>query len=182
MPFVGLQKSTQQRINILDIEGDPRTAIDKNDLVCPLCGQQLTVVAGAIVMKHFRHTVKCSSEIDRHPESIRHLAGKWHVRNYCRRLYGDDVKIDFEVAVSEANRQADVMVIWPSGFREAHEIQLASITTEYLNKRTADYRRAEIDVVWWLGGSADTPANRNWCIDTYGDVRIITFSTLEYRD
>lgn len=180
MPFVGLQKSTGQRINILEVD-DPRLSIRKGDITCPLCGGELTVIAGAIVVKHFRHKVTCSSTVERHPESIKHLIGKWHVWNYLRNNYGDKVKVEFEVSLPEVGRQADVMVYFQTGYREVHEIQLSSITTEHLKQRTVDYRRAEIDtVVWWLGESADTPANRKWSIDTFGDVRIVQFRTVTY--
>jgi len=59
-------------------------------------------------------------------------------------------------------------VTFPTGWRVAHEVQLASITTEHLQERTNDYTLAGIDVVWWLGKSADTETNRAWCRCTFG--------------
>lgn len=180
MPFVAMRKSTGERINILEMK-DPRLVIEKGDLVCPLCGVEFLVVAGPCVVRHFRHKVLCTSTIDRHPESAKHLVGKWHVWDYCQKMYGDDVRVDFEVNVSEVNRQADLMVSFPTGYREAHEIQLSSISRDQLRQRTVDYRKAGIDsVVWWFGESANTQANRDWAVDTFGDVRVITFKTCSY--
>lgn len=180
MPFVALRKSTGERINIFLVP-DPRLTIDKSDLVCPACGQSLTVVCGLVVTPHFRHIVKCNSEFDRHPESIEHLMGKAYVYQLLHdKFNSDDVEIDFEVHIPEANRQADVLLKFvKTGFIEAHEIQLAGITTESLRDRTKAYRTAGIDVVWWLGKSADTPTNRSWCVSTFGDVRLLSFSNVE---
>lgn len=180
MPFVGMRKSTGERINILEVD-DPRLTIPKGDIKCPMCEGELTVVAGAVVVKHFRHKVTCSSTVERHAESIEHLVGKWHVWNYCRNTYGDSVRVEIEVVIPEVNRQADLMVYFKTGYREAHEVQLSPITKEYLSQRTVDYLKAGIDtVVWWLGKSADTPTNRQWSVATFGDVRVIKYQNCTY--
>jgi competence CoiA-like predicted nuclease len=80
-----------------------------------------------------------------------------------------NVQFELEVKVPEVMRIADVMATFPMGWRIAHEVQLASITVAQLEERTDDYVRAGVDVVWWLGKSADTPANRNWCLETFGE-------------
>lgn len=101
--------------------------------------------------------------------------GKQYVFDLLGRLYSLS-SIDLEVPLYDIGRQADVMMSMPNGWKEAHEIQLSSITTDELRQRTVSYREAGIHVVWWLGEKAATPANKNWCCDTFGDVRIIEFA------
>jgi competence protein CoiA len=85
-----------------------------------------------------------------------------------------NVTIAYEVPVREVKRVADLLVTFPTGWQVVHEVQLASTTTEDLQRRTNDYTPAGIDVTWWLGKSADTPANREWCQRTFGYVLCIT--------
>ena len=76
-------------------------------------------------------------------------------------------------------RIADVAVLFPNGWRVAHECQLAAITTQELTQRTEDYLHAGVDVIWWLGKSAATPANIAWCLEQRGFVLRLDRSGLE---
>jgi len=170
MPFIALHKDTQERIDITEID-DPRKVLKSGDCVCQLCGEPLIIKAGLIVSPHFAHYAKCTSEYAAHPESEAHRQGKKALARFLRAYfteYVDDLQIDFEVKIPEAKRVADLVLTFPMGWRIAHEVQLANITTEELQQRTEDYARAGIDTVWWLGRSADTPANRFWCIEQLG--------------
>lgn len=178
MPLVGMNKHTKQRLDITKVL-EPRKIVAKGDLVCPLCLQPMTVVAGLIRIPHFRHLSACTSETPRHPESIKHLLGKAFVAVLVSENDPDAV-VDFEVRVPECNRVADVLVSLDGGWRVAHEVQLASITTAELAERTKSYLGAGIDVTWWIGGKANTPANRNWIEDNFGDVRILEYGITEY--
>jgi competence CoiA-like predicted nuclease len=131
--------------------------------------------AGKIMTPHFAHVVACTSEYGSHPESAAHLAAKQTIYKYLESQYSkvQGVKIEYEVKVPEAGRIADVMVTFPKGWRVAHEMQLASITNGSLEERTVSYARAGIDVYWWLGKAADTPANRTWCVETLGICGVI---------
>ena len=176
MPFVALRKSTGERINIMTVP-DPRATIARDDLVCPLCGQPMTVVAGFYRIKHFRHRSKCETELQGHPETVEHMVTKWMISEIIRDEYaarGIPLKsIDFEVPFFECNRIADVVVSFETGAVEVHEIQLAPITTESLADRTNDYFSAGASVVWWLGRSADTNNNRAWCLTNFGECRFL---------
>ena len=144
----------------------------------------MVVKAAMIVRAHFAHKAACTSPYQAHPESPEHRAGKYFIAERVREQLAPDypnVAIDFEVPVPEANRVADVMVTFPNGWRIAHECQLASITAEQLGRRTEDYLRAGVDTVWWLGKSANTPANRNWCVEYLGFALEINF-TLSVTD
>lgn len=163
MPFIAKLISTGERVDITRIE-NPRQSLRAADIVCQLCGEPMIVKAGLIVRPHFAHKTQCTSDYAAHPESLEHLATKRYLADALRAGAPEyfDVPIDFEVPVPEVRRVADLMITFPTGHRIAHEVQLASITTEELQARTNDYLHAGIDVVWWLGGSADTPANREW--------------------
>ena len=171
MPFIAIDKKTSKRIDITKIE-KPRATLLPEDLVCQLCGCRMMVKAGQIVRAHFAHYTQCTSDYKSHPESIEHRETKLLLSVELPRIYGKytTAKPEIEVPVPEIKRVIDVLFVFPNGWRVAHEVQLASITTEKLEERTNDYARAGIDVNWWLGKSADTPANREWCSRTFGHV------------
>lgn len=169
MPFIALNRQTGERIDITKIEY-PRLHLKSDDLICQLCEQPVIIRAGLITRPHFAHRSLCISDYASHPESIEHLLGKELVAQGLQEEFAEyaQATIQYEVKVPEVKRVADVMATFPNGWRVAHEIQLAALTTEELQQRTEDYARAGIDVVWWLGKSADTPANQAWCTERFG--------------
>jgi competence CoiA-like predicted nuclease len=169
MPFVALNKTTRQRVDITKIE-NPRLALKSEEHVCQLCEQPMIVRAALILQPHFAHRVMCPSDYGYHPESQEHRAAKRFLAQYLRETYEEytTAQIEFEVPIREAKRVADILVEFPMGWRIAHEIQLASITTLQLQERTSDYVRAGIDVIWWLGKAADTETNRDLCLEEVG--------------
>lgn len=171
MPFVALDKNTEQRIDITRII-NPRHALMATDLVCQLCGEPMIVVAGNFRIHHFRHKAECGSEYEAHPESYEHLQTKYFISRNVSQVMDEysGVSFDLEVKIPEVRRVADILFTFPNGWRIAHEIQLASITRQILEKRTDDYLRAGIDTIWWIGKSADTHSNRLWCAERFGFV------------
>ena len=169
MPFIALHKDTKERIDITEIE-DPRGVLKSGDYICQLCEEPLILKAGLIISPHFAHYAKCTSDYATHPESEAHRQGKKALAHYLKDYFSKyvDLQVNFEVKIPEAKRVADLLITFPMGWRIAHEVQLANITIEELQQRTDDYARAGIDTIWWLGKSADTPANRNWCIERFG--------------
>jgi competence CoiA-like predicted nuclease len=169
MPFVALHRETKERIDITRIE-NPRETLKSGDYVCQLCGIPVIIKAGLIVRAHFAHTSLCDSDYQSQPESPDHREAKVFLATHLHESFNDyrNTQIEYEVPIPDVKRIADLMVTFPTGWCVAHEIQLASITTETLEERTNDYIRAGVDVVWWLGKSANTPANRNWCRETFG--------------
>lgn len=99
-----------------------------------------------------------------------HLDAKRFFATWSRFFLGryTSVVFEYEVPLPEIRRVADLLLTFPMGTRLAYEIQLSAITTEELERRSDDYARAGIDVVWWLGKSADTLANRRWFIYAFG--------------
>lgn len=174
MPFIALQKDTKDRIDITTLD-NPRLVLKSGECVCQLCGAPMTIIAGQIRVAHFRHMAACPTEYASHPESPQHREAKKFLALHLRTAYAEytTADIEYEVPVPEVKRIADLMITFPMGWRIAHEVQLASITTEILQERTNDYLRAGVDVVWWLGNNANTPANRDWCRDTFGYVLCI---------
>lgn len=186
MPFIALERTTRARIDITQY-AQPRQSIPADSIICQLCEERMVIKNGLIVRAHFAHYRQCTSEYEAHPESAEHLAGKEAVARALRTEFSEyfDADIQLEYRVPEARRVADVMAVFPMGWRVAHEVQLASITTEQLTQRTADYASAGIDVVWWLGKSADTPANRRWCEAQFGfslalDIDYVIAQTLDF--
>lgn len=169
MPFVARQRETGERIDITRV-ANPRAELRSGGCVCQLCGAPLIIKAGLVRRAHFAHYAECTSDYAAHPETPEHLEAKALLREYLGQYYAEyrAAIFEFEVPLPEIQRVVDLLVTFPMGWREAHEIQLSSITTEELARRSDDYLRAGIDVVWWLGRSADTTTNRQWCTQRFG--------------
>lgn len=171
MAFVACRRSTGTRIDITTFER-PREQIAADDVVCQLCAAPMVVRAGLKVRAHFAHKPhsKCASSWLVHPESAEHRLGKYEIVQQLLREMRDysSAAIEYEVPLRDVNRIADVMITFPCGWRIAHECQLAGITIDELATRSEDYLRAGVDVLWWLGKSANTPANRAWVLNWQG--------------
>ena len=174
MPFVAKRRSTGERIDITKVS-DPRRELDRKDLQCQFCEADMVLKAGQILRPHFAHKKKCNSEYRSHPESIDHLSAKAEIAYLLKHKWGDEVDVEFEYALPERKRIADVMVIWKTGWMQAHEIQLAGISMQELEERTNDYRAEGIDVIWWLGKRAATEHNREWCRNSIGEYGSLEF-------
>jgi competence CoiA-like predicted nuclease len=170
MPFIAIHKPTGKRVDATR-EKNLRQTYEADSLACQQCGGLMIPREGKVKRTHFAHRVECTSEWVTHPETPEHLNAKAFLRDRLNEeFFGyTNVQFELEVKVPEVMRIADVMATFPMGWRIAHEVQLASITVAQLEERTNDYARAGVDVVWWLGKSADTPANRNWCLETFGE-------------
>lgn len=179
MPFIALDKNTGDRIDITKLE-NPRAELKKGEVICQLCEQPMIIRAGTVRRHHFAHYAQCVSDYDHSPESPEHLGAKEAIATHLMETFLEykEATIDYEVKVPEIMRVADIMVTFPNGWRIVHEIQLSPITVEDLQKRTSDYTKAGLDVVWWLGKSADTEANQNWCLDAFGVVYTLNYHKL----
>lgn len=173
---------TKEEIDITKFD-NPRESIDKSRLCCKFCDGKMSVRQGLTRCNHFYHLTACTSDFERHPESIQHNFGKQLIAEHVKKYWDEfsKVKIIYEYPLPEINRIADVAMIFPSGWVVVHEIQLSSITSENLQKRTNDYQSIGIDTFWWLGKSADSPANRKWCIEKFGYSLCIDYEILDSR-
>ncbi len=172
-------KDTDEEIVITKLE-NPREVLDIDRLCCKHCEGKVSIKHGNLRAKHFFHIVPCTSTLERHPESPQHSLGKEIIGNHIKRYWKEysNAEIKYEFPVPEVNRIIDIAMLFPNGWIVAHELQLASITTEILEKRTNDYRDLGIDTFWWLGKSADTKANREWAIEKFGQSLSIDYELL----
>lgn len=173
---------TQEELDITKFD-NPREEIDKSRLCCKFCEQPMSIRAGMLRTKHFYHLSPCTSDYERHPESPQHNLGKAliakHLKLYWKEYANSEIKLEFPI--EEMKRIIDIAMVFPSGWIVAHELQLASITTEHLEKRTNDYRELGIDTFWWFGKSADTKANRQWAIEKFGQSLSIDYDILDAK-
>lgn len=169
MPFVGKLITTGERVDITRLKC-PKEELRAGEIACQSCEQPLIIKHGFIIRAHFAHKAECDGPLKSHPESPEHIAGKELVADCVKREFAEysTARVEFEWPLPEVARIADVAFLFPSGWIVAHEVQLASITPQELKERTEDYLRAGVDVVWWLGKSADTQANREWCLSYFG--------------
>ena len=183
MPFVARDKATGARIDTTRVLGPHE--IDREHLVCQVCGEGMILKWGKIVHPHFAHRPDSDCVYSR--ESPQHVYAKAYIRDALEKRYNDTpgvtIELEWRVPGTEQEpensmtaRIADVAVLHESGWIEVHEAQLSSTTVEELKARTYDYERAGASITWWLGGSADTEAHREWCIATVGFVHRLDFA------
>jgi competence CoiA-like predicted nuclease len=138
MPFIAIRKATGERIDITAIEY-PRAALTSGECLCQLCGVPMIVKAGLVHQHHFAHAGRCTSDYQSHPESPAHREAKRYLDTHLREWFKEYANTHnaYEVPIPEVKRIADLLVTFPTGWRVAHEVQLASITTEHLQERTS---------------------------------------------
>ena len=171
---------TEEELNITKFKY-PRIKIEKKRLVCKFCNGSVSIRHGLVRAKHFYHLQPCTCDFERHPQSAEHNLGKELVSNHVKEFWKEfsKVQVHYEYALPDIKRIADIAMIFPSGWVVIHEIQLSSITNEQLQNRTNDYNSLGADVIWWLGKSADTLANRKWCFEKYGYSLSIDYELLK---
>lgn len=163
-----------------------RSQFSLGDLVCPFCDEIVFPRERKGFVLHFVHRHPCTSTLDRHPESPEHEQGKLELAKFLRQQIQDDpqkvatIEVEYRMPECGQNgRVADVALVYENKNLLICECQLAKITTDELEQRTKDYYAAGADVLWFLGGEADTTENRAWLRSMFGSVGRLKFS---YQD
>lgn len=176
MPHIAKRKQTGERIDITRIE-NPRATLKSDDLICPACDWPMAIRSGLVVKPYFAHKSgrdDCPYVEYERSMTPEHRAAQEMLRDSLASWFSEYISAtaELEVMITETvhkqNRIADVLFTFPSGWRVAHEVQFAGITTGTLQERTEDYRNAGVDVFWWFGKEANTATNREWSYSTYG--------------
>ncbi len=177
MSFIALRKDTRERVDITHYPSHKKEALKHIVLLCQQCEGVLHVREGDVRLAHFAHLpgAHCGAA----GESQEHKNGKMYLRDHLMDIFPEyaGAVFDFEYRVPGVDRIIDLLVTLPDGRKVAHEVQLASITTKTLRERTDDYTKAGIATVWWLGRSAHTGTNVQWCLQQFE----VAYS-LEYKD
>lgn len=174
VPFIARRKGTDERIDITTLSL-PREVLHPGECVCQICGAELLIKGGPMRGHYFANCTACREQEQSHPESRAYREAKRFLATYLpEHCHAYGASLEYDVPLSEIRRVADLVITFPTGWRVAHEVQLAPITSEQLQKRTNDYSLAGIDVVWWLGQSADTAANRAWSREVFGQALSLT--------
>ncbi len=152
-------------------------------LRCRFCEQTLFPRERKGFILHFVHQHPCTSSVARHPESPEHEQGKLQLARYLNeQIKGDDqptAKVEVEYHLpqcGEHGRVADVALVYENGNLLIAECQLSRITPDELEQRTRDYHSIGADVLWFLGGNADTTENGAWLRAVFGAVGRIEFT------
>lgn len=189
MPLKALHRDTGESILITDFEQGLEIDLTLKPmqydglLICPNpdCGAALMVRNGAVITPHFAHKAhQCRTQYGHHPESAAHQNGKIMIAKLIASRFAeyiDMVRIEYEVPIPQVKRIADIAVLLKNGILQVHEIQLASITTSELERRTRAYESGGIDVQWWFGGKAKTSTNEAWALE-----RFQQFYTLDVQE
>lgn len=122
-------------------------------------------------------------------ESPEHREGKafaaFFIRQELEKL-GLEALVQYEERIEVEKgrfRIADVSVTYPCGFKEVHEVQLATITPDDLADRTYDYAAVGIPASWWLGNrAASSSAVRDCVRDLQADFYEFEFAENLHHD
>src|SRR5579859_6183963 len=133
MPFVALDIKANARVDITKIEY-PRLVLKRENMRCQFCHEPLLIKAGVLKQAHFAHVSSCTSDYGVHPESADHRRAKRFIAEHLHQEFKDytSARIEYEVPIPEVKRVADLLAVFPMGWRVAHEVQLAAITVEEL--------------------------------------------------
>jgi competence CoiA-like predicted nuclease len=184
--FIAKVLETEDRLDatLFQSSSEIRKQYPPGSIVCPDCGSTVFARGSSKRLTHFFHQRKCTSTINKHAESADHLLGK---KALYKKMIGDFAKEGIDVAVfyeyrlpecGENGRIADVLGLLPCGYKIIYECQLSPITPEKLEERTLDYASIGADVIWYLGKSADSYENREWCIDHQGESFSLDYKTI----
>lgn len=179
-----LKKSSGNRVNSIEYKTGHaiRTKFSFGELICPFCEDVVFARERKGFVMHFVHRHPCTSTIDHHPESPEHEQGKWKLVEFLEQEIKDSpskstIQVEYPLRQCGANgRVADVALVYDNGNLLICECQLSKITTDELERRTLDYQKIGADVLWFLGGEADTPNNRTWLRSVFGSAGRLNFT------
>lgn len=193
MPFVAMVQSklkngrSDESPKLVSVRRmlDPRMELKGSLITCQVCGAEMYIRFSILQRAHFVHKRDAERQCiydEYGGESPQHRAAKSAIiDNLQSRHEYKGASIREEVYLKDVNRIADVMVIHVDGCSEVHEAQLASCDYSEIDKRTKDYMAAGVgEVIWWLGGEANSEPNREWCRKNYGYVATMEIET-EYH-
>jgi competence CoiA-like predicted nuclease len=181
--LVAIEKSSGNRVSSMEYKTGHsiRTKFSFGELICPFCEDVVFARERKGFVMHFVHRCPCTSTIDHHPESPEHEHGKWKLVEFLEQEIKDSpskstIQIEYPLPQCGSNgRIADVALVYDNGNLLICECQLSKITTDELERRTLDYQKIGADVLWFLGGEADTPNNRTWLRSMFGSVGRLNF-------
>ena len=114
--------------------------------LCPGCKAELVLRKGDIVIHHFAHKPPVECEFGA-GESAEHLEAKLAIfKAFAPRAL--KAEMEWPVESLTGDRRADVFIWDMQGAKIAFEIQHTEISGELIAKRSADYMRAGISVIW----------------------------------
>lgn len=108
---------------------------------CPICNEGVILKQGTKRRLHFAHLHTCGRA-----ESVGHHQDKWNVRQL---LQSHGYEVDQEVRIG--SRRAD-LVAKRNGKSLIVEVQASPLSVEQYEKRTTDYMRAGLNVIWMASG------------------------------
>ncbi|ULG74903.1 competence protein CoiA [Macrococcus brunensis] len=120
---------------------------------CPVCLKPVTLKQGRYKIAHFSHqrVIDCHKSTYK-TESLAHLQGKHHLYDMARAY-----QVDMEYFLSEIEQIPDILV----DRTLALELQLSVIPVDAILRRSAGYRRLNMDVIWI---AEDEALSRNDCM------------------
>lgn len=181
MPLVAEARKSENEVwRLVDVTQHvaPKRSLAGMEFRCPGCKTSMHLKAGVFVMAHFAHAPG-SQDCAQAGESMEHIHAKIQLaETLAKQAEYDGATIHKEFWLPEVQRRADLLVVFPDGLREVHEIQLAAITPNELEQRTHDYEQAGIGSVgWWFGANAGTANNKAWAKQRIGG-----YGTLEFYE
>lgn len=176
--FVALLED-YSRLELLSLSLEEIRKFRGRQFKCHLCEQEMVLKAGDIITPHFAHKDKCPYEnYARTNESEEHIRAKAFLMKWLPFALRDmaDVKVESEFPVHPVRRIADLIIESDTGWGFVFEVQLSAITVEEIRRRTNDYLRAGLNVLWFLGGDAlKSRVLKGWVLEAYGFIPTLRF-------
>jgi len=137
----------------LDTPETLRQLSDARSLTCPGCGGVVVLHAGTVRAHHFAHLpgAVCSLPASE-PETEEHRAGKLLIAEWLRACL-PEAEVLIEAFLPATGQRADVLAVLPDRRRIALEYQCAQLSAREWRRRHRQYREADFQDLWILGGS-----------------------------
>ncbi|MFY0760066.1 competence protein CoiA family protein [Metabacillus dongyingensis] len=139
-------------INLSDKQWEAKILMQlrrKEAFYCPVCENPLDLKIGSIKVHHFAHQKNKTCSIETEPESEYHLNGKLQLYKWLQEQGVQSAKL--EQYLPSISQRPDVLFKNRNKYT-AVEYQCSVMPASLFSKRTSQYKKAGIDVMWILGG------------------------------
>lgn len=117
----------------------------KGPFICPQCNEEVILKTGRLRVNHFAHVNPISGKFAQ-GESETHRRCKLEIFLALRNMPGVE-NVALELPLEEVRPDVSATI---NGVPVAIEVQISSLSVETITRRTIDYHRRGIDVLWLL--------------------------------
>ncbi len=120
----------------------------QEDFFCPICKQPVQLKLGEKKRYHFAHYRRDECLEDLENESAYHMDGKIKLYKWLQR---QGISVQLEAYLPNIKQRPDLLFTYKEK-SIAIEYQCSTISSSLFQKRTESYQKANVHVIWILGG------------------------------